>query len=472
MLHEVRCVGLLFPGDAVTATATRRGVELIPVVREFVADTVTPISAYLALAQAGRSCLLESVGGTEHSARRSFIGLDYLETATFDRDPLMLDHIRALLARYHVTAAAPFAGGAVCTFAYDAARILERIGPRLPSSTAFADAYVVVPGTWVVFDHFSHKAALIGFAPAAAERDAVARRLDAYLARLLAQPPTIPGAVRGRGLVAASMDERTFLERAAMAQSWIYEGDVYQVQVGIAYSCALEGAPFDAYRRIRALNPSPYMFFIDSGDHAVFGASPEFLVRLEGRSARIRPLAGTRPRGESAAADAAIARELLANDKERAEHVMLVDLARNDLGRVSWTGSVRVDELMRIERYSHVMHIVSSVAGELRDEFDALDLFAAAFPAGTVTGAPKVRAMQLIDRLEPVARGLYAGSVAHIDFDGGMDSCITLRSVVATGGRAHWQASAGIVADSDPELEYAEIVHKTRVVRAVLEIAT
>jgi len=210
------------------------------------------------------------------------------------------------------------------------------------------------------------------------------------------------------------------------------------------------------------------MFFIDAGERTVFGASPEFLVRLDGRSARMRPLAGTRARGESAELDAAIGLELLANEKERAEHVMLVDLGRNDLGRVAQTGSVRVDELMRLERYSHVMHIVSNLTAELSPGKDALDLFAAAFPAGTVTGAPKIRAMQLIDTLEPVARGMYAGSIAHIDFDGDMDSCIVLRSVMTAGGRAYWQASAGIVADSEPLAEYEEVFAKTRIVRGVL----
>jgi anthranilate synthase component 1 len=212
------------------------------------------------------------------------------------------------------------------------------------------------------------------------------------------------------------------------------------------------------------------MFYIEHGGEAVFGASPEFLVRLDGRRARLRPLAGTRPRGADPAEDARIAAELLANEKERAEHVMLVDLGRNDLGAVANTGTVQVDELMVIERFSHVMHIVSNVVAELRDDKDALDLFAATFPAGTVTGAPKIRAMQLIDDLEPLARGFYAGSIAHIDFDGGMDSCITLRCVATADGIAYWQASAGIVADSDPEAEYAEVFAKTRIVRAVLGI--
>ncbi len=441
---------------------------LIPVVRDFVADTVTPISAYLALAQPGRSLLLESVEGSDRISRRSFIGLDYLESATFERDAHMLDRIRALVRRYRPTGVAPFAGGAVCTFAYDAARAIEDLGAGPRAALAGADATVVIPGTWVVFDHFTHAATLLGFARDDDERAIVERRLDDYLERIMRQRPSNPGPVSGRGPVMASMDCATFLQRAAAAKRAIYEGEVYQLQLGIGYSCTLEGSPFDVYRRMRASNPSPYMFFIEDGERTIFGASPEFLVRLDGRAARIRPLAGTRPRGATAEADAATASELLADPKERAEHVMLVDLARNDLGKVCRIGSVAVNELMRIERYSHVMHIVSNVTGELRDDCDGLDLFAAAFPAGTVTGAPKIRAMELIDELEPVARGAYAGSIAHVDFDGDLDSCIVLRCVVASGGRAHWQASAGIVADSDAAAEYAEIAHKTRVVRNVL----
>jgi len=442
---------------------------LEPVVREFVADALTPIGAYLALAVPGRSCLLESVEGTDRIARYSFIGLDYLETATFDDDPEMLPRIRALIARYRLDSAGlPFSGGAVCVFAYDAARSLERIGPKPPADVALSDALVVVPGTWVVFDHFTHKVTLIGLAQTAGERRAVEDRLDAYIAQLLAARPTIPGNVRAKGPVRQSLGREEFLERVARAKRAIYEGDVYQLQLGIRFWCDLDGVPFDFYRQIRTRNPSPYMFFIESDGRTMFGASPEFLVRLDGTRARIRPLAGTRPRGETAERDVAIGHELLANAKERAEHVMLVDLGRNDLGAVSTTGSVRVDELMVLERYSHVMHIVSNVTSELRDDRDALDLFAAAFPAGTVTGTPKIRAMQLIDSLEPVARGFYAGSVAHIDFDGGMDSCIVLRSVATAGGRAYWQASAGIVADSEPLAEYEEIFAKTRIVREVL----
>ncbi len=410
--------------------ATRQKRTLVPVVREFVADALTPISAYLALAQPGRSCLLESVEGTDRIARFSFIGLDYLDVRAFDDDPHMLDEIRAIVG--------------------------------------FPDALVVVPGTWVVFDHFTHSLRLIGFALDEASRGAVEARLDRYIADLLAVRPTIPGNVRAKGDVHQSLSREAYLEGVARAKSAIYEGDVYQLQLGVRFTCELDGTPFDFYRQIRTRNPSPYMFFIEHEGRAIFGASPEFLVRLDGSRARVRPLAGTRPRGESAERDNAIATELLSNEKERAEHVMLVDLGRNDLGAVSTNGSVRVDELMVIERYSHVMHIVSNVTSELRADRDALDLFAAAFPAGTVTGAPKIRAMQTIDELEPVARGFYAGSVAHLHFDGDMDSCIVLRSVAVANGRAFWQASAGIVADSEPIAEYDEIFHKTRIVREVL----
>ncbi|MBV8425506.1 MAG: anthranilate synthase component I family protein, partial [Candidatus Eremiobacteraeota bacterium] len=374
--------------------------------------------------------------------------------------------------RYRLAQQSPFPGAAVCLISYDAARVLERIGPKPPSDMNFVDALVLVPGTWVIFDHFTHRMTLVGFASNETQRAEVAERLERYLARLREARPTTPAQVVADRPAEQSLDKDEFLQRVARAKSHIYEGDAYQLQIGIRFSAAISGGnAFDFYRQIRARNPSPYMFFIEDGGRAVFGASPEFLVRLDGKRARIRPLAGTRSRQEDPGADIAAAAELLGNEKERAEHVMLVDLGRNDLGAVCKTGSVHVDELMVIERYSHVMHIVSNVVGELRDDKDALDLFAAAFPAGTVTGAPKIRAMQLIDELEPVARGFYAGSVAHIDFDGDMDSCIVLRCVAVQDGRAYWQASAGIVADSDPDAEYQEILHKTAIVRNVLGLA-
>jgi len=446
------------------------GVLLTAVVREFIADTITPISAYATVGQPGASCLLETVDGAGRMARFSFIGLDYLETATFDDDPNVLDRMREIVGRYDVVDKdrVPFPCGIVCAFSYDAARMLEKIGPRPPADVRFPDAYIAVPGTWIVFDHLTHRVALIALARNDQERSVAEDRLDAYVVHLLEAAPTVPGRVSAVGEARASIDQATFLARVAEAQRFIAEGDAYQLQLGVRFSCALDGTPFDFYRQIRARNPSPYMFYVETPQGALFGASPEFLVRLDGRTARLRPLAGTRPRGETAERDAAIAAELLADEKERAEHVMLVDLGRNDLGAVCRTGTVRVDELMGIERYSHVMHIVSNVIGELRSDKDAFDLFAAAFPAGTVTGAPKIRAMQIIDRLEPLARNFYAGSIVHVDLLGHMDSCIVLRSVAAVDGRAYWQASAGIVADSEPHAEYAEIFAKTRIIRDVL----
>jgi anthranilate synthase component 1 len=444
--------------------------RLTSVTRSFIADSLTPITAYLALATPGRSCLLESVEGTDRISRFSFIGTDYLESRAFDDEPDMLGAIRAFIGTYRIdTSTLPFPGGAVCVFTYDAARRLEKIGQRPPVDVPFSDALVVIPGTWAIFDHFTHRLSLIGFARDPEEEARVAARLDAYVQTLLAAKATIPAEIRAVGPATQSLERADYLDRVARAKHAIFEGDCYQLQVGIRFSASFAGGtPFDFYRQIRARNPSPYMFFIEHGGETVFGASPEFLVRLDGKTARIRPLAGTRQRESDPLRDAAVASELLANEKERAEHVMLVDLGRNDLAAVCEVDSVHVDELMRIERYSHVMHIVSNVVGTLRDGNDALDLFAAGFPAGTVTGTPKIRAMQLIDELEPVARGLYAGSVAHIDFDGDMDSCIILRSVTTAGERAYWQASAGIVADSDPQAEYAEVFAKTAIVRSVL----
>ena len=285
-------------------TTADEPLSLTSITRSFVADSITPISAYLALAQPGRSCMLESVEGTERISRFSFVGLDYLESFTIDRDPQMLERIRAAIGRYSLDRGdLPFPGGAVCAFTYDAARALEPVlhraqaaGEVPPADVRFADALVVIPGTWLVFDHFTHRVTLIGFAREASERAAVDARLDAYVARLLDQRPTVPGAVRTDGPVEASMDEATFLARVAQAKEFIRDGEAYQLQVGIRFSCALAGTAFDFYRQIRARNPSPYMFFVEGGGRAVFGASPEFLVRLDGRTARIRPLAGTRPR--------------------------------------------------------------------------------------------------------------------------------------------------------------------------------
>ena len=408
--------------------------------RTLPADVLSPIGAYLALATAGASCLLESVEHGGKISRYSFVGLDYLAAESFDASPDLLDDVRALVAAHRPADDASGWGGALVAFAYDAARPFARLPDRAQDAPAMPAAYVAVPATWLIFDHLTHSLILWGCGASVADVDA---RLEGYIARLEAQAPQFARPVHASEKPHVSMDRATYLEKVARVKAHIYDGDVYQLQLGIRFDAPLEGDPFDLYRALRRRNPSPYMFYVDGPFGTILGASPEFLVRLEGRRARIRPLAGTRSRGSDDEEDAQVARELLANEKERAEHVMLVDLGRNDLGMVCQYGSVVVDELLAIERYSHVMHIVSDLVGALRTECDGLDLFRAGFPAGTVTGTPKVRAMQLIDELEPVTRGFYAGSVGRWSFGGDFDSCITLRSVHVQNGRVYWQASAG-----------------------------
>ena len=432
------------------------------------ADVLTPIGAYLTLGEPGASCLLESVEPGGRLSRFSFVGLDYAHTETFEATANLLERIRAAIAPHRMDGEEAALGGALLVFAYDAARPMARLASRPPDAPSMPAAYLAIPSTWLIFDNLSHSLTIWASGPSAEDTSG---RIDRYLTRLLSLPPQLARAVRGRGRATATMDRETYLGHVKSVKERIYDGEVYQLQLGIRFGIDLDGTAFDLYRELRRRNPSPYMFFVDTAFGTLLGASPEFLVRLEGDRARIRPLAGTRPRGATQSDDAAIARELLANEKECAEHVMLVDLGRNDLGAVCEYGSVVTNELLQIERYSHVMHIVSDVVGTLRPWCDALDLFRAGFPAGTVTGTPKVRAMQLVDELEPVTRGFYAGSVGRWSFGGDFDSCITLRSIHVQNGRAYWQASAGIVADSDAEAEYAEVLQKTRIARDVLGIA-
>ncbi len=436
-------------------------------VRVVPADVLTPIGAFAALAQPQASCLLESVESGGRISRYSFIGLDYVASEEFDSSKDLYDRVRAFIAGHATPGEGGDLGGALLAFSYDAARFDARLPRRAQSVPAMPGAYVAIPATWLIFDHFTDLLTIWCSGGTSAQR---ARRIDGYVDRLLGAKPAFPQALRAGSAMRQSIEREPYLALVGAAKQRIFDGDVYQLQLGIRFGAELDGTAFDLYRALRRENPSPYMFFVETSFGQLLGASPEFLVRLEGRRARIRPLAGTRWRGRDDDEDARIAAELLANDKERAEHVMLVDLGRNDLGSVCEYGSVHVDELLQIERYSHVMHIVSNVVGRLREDRDALDLFRAGFPAGTVTGTPKIRAMQLIDGLEPVTRGFYAGSIGRWSFGGDFDSCITLRSVHVRDGRAWWQASAGIVADSDPVAEYEEIFHKTRIAREVLRI--
>jgi anthranilate synthase component 1 len=442
------------------------------------ADLDTPVSAFLKLAPLQARFLLESVEGGERLGRYSFLGFGDAEEIRLVTPPasgprsspapaVFLDELRAALGtapRFTDDGASlPFTGGLVGAVAYDATRRLERLPLGARRRDREPDALFLAPRSVLVFDHVTRRAAL-QHAGSAEERTALRREVVAALHASI--PRGRAGGLRTEPC--ASLDKAEFLEAVGRAKAAIRDGDVFQIVLSARYAAQFDGNPFEVYRRLRRLNPSPYMFFLRFGEVALAGSSPEALVKLQGRVAALRPIAGTRPRGQDDALDRALEAELLADAKEAAEHVMLVDLARNDLGRVALPRTIEVKPSRIVERYSHVMHLVSGVEGVLRPEADAFDLFAAAFPAGTVTGAPKVRAMELIDAIEPVGRGFYAGTVGYFGHGGAMDQAIAIRTLAFSEGAVSFQAGAGIVAGSDPEREHEEVVAKAAVMRAAL----
>jgi anthranilate synthase component I len=490
---------------------------LVPVWREVPADLETPVSAYLKLARGPYSYLLESVEGGERLARYSFVGVDPYLVLTLRaeeaelrwlrgsrsgmrerrpcRDPL--DLVQAELER-RVLEPVPglprFHGGAVGYLAYEVA---ARFEPRVPvpacDALGLPEAVLLFTDTLLIFDHVRHSARLVthldleasGGDTAAARADAE-RRLDALERRLLhgraSRRASDPGATAstarylretsGGTLADSRLAPRAAYEEAVRrAREYIRAGDCFQIVPSRRIARAVAAAPFEIYRALRSINPSPYMFYLALGDFAVAGASPELLVRVEDCEVAIHPIAGTRPRGATPAEDAALEVELRADEKERAEHVMLVDLGRNDVGRVSVPGSVRVTQFMDVERYSHVMHLVSHVAGRLREDLTPFDALRAGFPAGTVSGAPKIRAMEVIAELEGERRGVYAGAVGYFGFDGNLDTCIALRTLVLRDGVAYAQAGGGVVYDSDPGREYEETQNKLGAALLALEEA-
>ncbi|HQR24031.1 MAG TPA: anthranilate synthase component I family protein [Steroidobacteraceae bacterium] len=452
---------------------------------DIAADLDTPVSAYLKLKPFRPRFLLESVEGGERLARYSFIGfgdcLEFRLDATglrigadrlerpANRDELLAALRRALAAAPHPDVASegfPLLGGLVGVASYDLVRYFERLPSIARAGDDCPDAHYVAPRSLLVFDHLTRRAALL-HAGTEQERQALRREI------IRALRGGLPGPAWAAkfGPAAGSLSEDEFLDRVARTKDYIAAGDVYQLVLSVRFSGQCDLDPFEAYRALRLLNPSPYMYYCELGERVVVGSSPEALVKLNGRAAQMRPIAGTRPRGADATEDTALEAELLADPKENAEHVMLVDLARNDLGRVATAGSVHVQPFRSIERYSHVMHIVSGVRGELAPAKDAFDLFAAAFPAGTLVGAPKVRAMEIIDELEPVRRGFYGGTVGYFGRGGDMDQAIAIRTMVFHGDEYSFQAGAGIVADSVPVTEYREVLAKSAVLRRALELA-
>jgi anthranilate synthase component I len=466
----------------------------VPVCKEIVADLLTPVSAFLKIAEHSQyAFLLESVEGGEQVGRYSFLGKDPFlilrsragrtiverPSETSESDKPFVGALRDLMAGLHspfVPGLPRFTGGAVGYLGYDAAAWFEPVTLQ-PTADVEDDAGFMLFDTVLAFDHVRHRILVIANARITGDDDLeslyqFARAKIDFVERELDRTLSKPAQARSRPVeIRSNVEREQFEGMVRTAKEYIAAGDIYQVVLSQRFETCFDADAFMVYRALRHVNPSPYMYFLRMGERAVVGSSPEMLVRVEGQRIETHPIAGTRPRGRTEEEDLRLADELKRNEKERAEHVMLVDLGRNDLGRVSTYGSVRVPTYMALERYSHVMHLVSIVEGQLSDRRDRLDALVACFPAGTVSGAPKVRAMEIIAELENRRRGVYAGAVGYLDFAGNLDFCITIRTVVIENGRAYVQAGAGIVADSNPAAEYEETRDKARAVIQALELA-
>ena len=452
---------------------------------DIAADLDTPVSAYLKLKDMKPRFLLESVEGGERLARYSFLGFGDALEVRLDAEGMNVDGrvsappttqhdylqtLRDALARAPrpnpEVEGLPFSGGLVGVSGYDVIRLFENLPRNTVAQRGIPDAAFTAPSSVLVFDHLTRRVALLHDG-SDAERESLRKEV---VARLRGPVPS-NGTEATVSSPVAGMIEDEYIQRVEACKEYIASGDIYQIVLSVLFKGQSNLDPFEAYRALRLLNPSPYMFFLEFGELKVVGSSPEALVKLNGRAASLRPIAGTLPRGATRDEDVANGERLLADPKESSEHVMLVDLARNDLGRVATAGSVHVDPYRSIERYSHVMHIVSGVKGTLDAEYDAFDLFAASFPAGTLVGAPKVRAMEIIEEMEQTGRGLYAGTAGYFDINGDMDQAITIRTLVFNGDEYSFQAGAGIVADSVPKKEYAEVLAKSAILRRALDIA-
>jgi len=476
-----------------------REATLVPVVKSVTADLLTPVSAFLAVAGGEPNAfLLESVERGEQIGRYTFLGArPYMRVESRGpeitisggarrerRTGSVLDTVKEILREHRpaeIAGLPPFTAGAVGYFAYDMVRQFESIGEHATDDLDLPDCSLMFFDRLLAFDHLRHQIHIIATtdvsrgSPRQAYDRAVAdiERIEKKLARGLQSlrwknsntPP------RNKLKVHAGSSRPRFMKSVERAKEYIAAGDAFQIVLSQRWDFTPGVGPFDIYRALRTVNPSPYLYFLRNGERCVLGSSPEMLVRVTGRKLEYRPIAGTHPRGRDANEDARLEQQMLGDDKERAEHVMLVDLGRNDLGRVSEYGSVKVRDLMYVERYSHVMHLVSALEGKLRPDLDSLDAFAACFPAGTLSGAPKVRAMQIIEELEPTRRGIYGGSVLYADFAGNLDSCIAIRTMLMQGKKAYLQAGAGIVAGSEPAKEFEESMNKAQAVLKAVKAA-
>jgi anthranilate synthase component 1 len=472
-----------------------KGGTLIPVYREIVADMETPVSAYIKI-EGEFSFLLESVEGGENIARYSFLGSDPLlifrskgsaveivengKKKKITGDPISrLKEAISAFKPVKVKGLPRFHGGFVGYASYDAVRFIENIPAKNPDELNLPEMYFLLADTLLAFDHVKHKIMVISNAfvdgsPAKAYEGAI-KKIDKLIKKiekpLSEKELELEVVESGRPIkVRSNVTKEQFEASVLKAKEYIEAGEAIQVVLSQRFETRISADAFNIYRVLRTINPSPYMYYLKFGDIKLIGSSPEVMVRLEEGRATVRPIAGTRSRGESEEEDKKLEAELLSDEKERAEHLMLVDLARNDLGRVCDYGSITATSLMEVEKYSHVMHIVSNVTGSLLKDKDAFDLFKASFPAGTVTGAPKVRAMEIIDELETTVRGPYAGAVGYFSFAGDLDTCITIRTILVKGSKAYVQAGAGIVFDSVPEKEYQETINKARALIKAIEL--
>jgi len=476
---------------------SQRG-NILPVYKAVTADLLTPVLAYLKIQSTHpQAFLLESVEGGEKIARYSFLGCNpYLTISakgdtveiirageTMKRKGSLIDVMRKLTQRYHpvvLPELPPFIGGAVGYFAYDTVRWIERVPDTGEDSLNLDDAVMMFFSTILAFDHVRQQILIIANAfieeGTAQLQEKYQKAVDEIesLEACLSDTATIPrfGTPDGKDAkLRSNFSKAEYFAAVEKCQQYIKAGDIFQVVLSQRFVADVSCDPFNIYRALRIVNPSPYMFFLKLNDCAIIGSSPEMLVKISNGRAYYRPIAGTRPRGKAEDEDSLLAEELKADEKERAEHIMLVDLGRNDLGKVCNFGSVEVLDLMFVEKYSHVMHLVSSLRGELRKDLDRFDALMACFPAGTVTGAPKVRAMEIIDELEPTKRSVYAGAILYLDFSGNLDSCIAIRTLVVKEGKAYIQAGGGIVADSVPEKEFQETINKSRALVKAIELA-
>jgi len=483
---------------------TTKGV-IVPVYKKILADLLTPVNAYLKIKdQSNYSFLLESVEGGERIARYSFIGYEPSEILSLSEGKVThisgektsssegngLDQLRDIISKYEpveISDLPPLTCGAIGYISYNSVKYFFNLDGD-PSSTMSPqdqppDMQFAFYRTIMAFDHFKHQAILVSNVFMNSDElkslndNALREKYDSALNRITSFETNLHSDIdhKTKQIKLEEYHEtfkrEDFLKSVEKAKKHIVQGDAFQIVLSRREEMENHPEPFEVYRALRTINPSPYLFFLQMGDQVITGSSPEMLVKVENRKLYVRPIAGTRPRGSTKAEDEALETELRRDEKERAEHAMLVDLGRNDVGKVSKYGTVKVSELMAVERYSHVMHLVSKVTGELADEYDAIDALIAAFPAGTVTGAPKKRAMEIIQDLEPISRGIYAGGIGYLDYKGNLDTCIAIRTITFKGGKAFIQAGAGIVFDSIPDNEYEECGNKAKVLKDAIAMA-